>query len=188
MRKVIALEHMSLDGFCAGPNGEMDWIVVDNEIFDVVAPITDKADTALYGRITYGMMEGYWPTAASQPDASKHDIEHSNWYNAVTKIVCTKTLKNDAPPNTRFIGENIPQEIERLKAQPGRNILLIGSLSVAQLLSAHGIIDEYWINVNPVVLGQGTPLFQQTDRLNLRLIESRTFKAGVTTLHYETVR
>jgi len=134
------------------------------------------------------MMEGYWPTAASHPNATRHDIEHANWYNSVTRLVVTQTMKNDARPGTRFISDNVPQEIERLKTLPGKNILLIGSLSVAQLLSAHHVIDEYWINVNPVILGQGTPLFKQTDRLNLRLIESRTFKAGVITLHYETIR
>jgi len=188
MRKVIALEHMSLDGFCAGPHGEMDWIIVDHDIFGIVSPITNEADTALYGRITWSMMESYWPTAATHPNATRHDIEHADWYNAVTKLVVTKTIRNDARTNTRFLNDNIPQEIERLKTQPGKNILLIGSLSVAQLLSAHHLIDEYWINVNPVVLGHGTPLFNQTDRLNLRLIETRTFKAGVITLHYETVR
>ena len=82
--------HTSLDGFVAGPNGEMNWIYVDDALFDFVATMTDKADTALYGRVTYEMMQGYWPTAGDQPDASKHDKEHSAWYNKVPKIVFIK--------------------------------------------------------------------------------------------------
>lgn len=76
MRKVIVLEHVTLDGFVAGPNGEMDWISLDDKMFDDVGHFTDDADTALYGRVTYQMMEGYWPTAGDQPGASNHDIKH----------------------------------------------------------------------------------------------------------------
>ena len=76
MRKIISFMHVSLDGFVAGPNGEMNWIKVDEEIFDYVGKRIGESDTALYGRVTYDMMEGYWPTAGDGPDASKHDIEH----------------------------------------------------------------------------------------------------------------
>jgi dihydrofolate reductase len=93
MRKLIFFMHTSLDGFVAGLNGEMDWIKVDEAMFDFIGTMTDQADTALYGRVTYQMMESYWPTAGEQPNASKHDIEHSRWYNKVTKIVLSKTIK-----------------------------------------------------------------------------------------------
>ena len=83
MRKLIFFMHTSLDGFVAGLNGEMDWIKVDDAIFDFVGTMTDQADTALYGRVTYQMMESYWPTAGEKSNASKHDIEHSIWYNKV---------------------------------------------------------------------------------------------------------
>ena len=114
--------HISLDGFTAGPNGEMDWIQVDDEMFDYAGRQTDLADTALYGRITWQMMESYWPTAANQPNASKHDIQHSRWYNSVTKIVISKTIKDKNIPRTRFISENVSGEIKKLKQQPGKNI------------------------------------------------------------------
>ncbi len=79
--------HVSLDGFVCGPNGEMDWIKLSDDLWDHVKSITDRADTALFGAVTYKMMEGYWPTAAQQPNATKHDIDHSNWVNNIQKVV-----------------------------------------------------------------------------------------------------
>ena len=87
MRNLIFFMHTSLDGFVAGLKGELNWVNVDDEIFDFVATMTDKADTALYGRVTYEMMQSYWPNAGKQPNASKHDKEHSAWYNKVSKVV-----------------------------------------------------------------------------------------------------
>jgi len=80
MRTIISFMHISLDGFVAGPNGEMNWIKVDEEIFDHIGKRISESDTALYGRATYEMMENYWPAAGDEPGASKHDIEHSKWY------------------------------------------------------------------------------------------------------------
>ena len=93
MKKIISFMHISLDGFVAGPNGEMNWIKVDEEIFDYVGKRIGKSDMALYGRVTYQMMENYWPTAAEKPNASKHDIEHAKWYKKVHKVVLSKTMK-----------------------------------------------------------------------------------------------
>lgn len=189
MRKVILLVHTSLDGFCAGPKGEMDWITVNDEIFEAVGHITDDADTALYGRTTYGMMEGYWPTAASRPNATQHDVQHSNWYNAATKVVFSTTMAGSNRPDTHVISNNIPQAIAHIKKQPGKNLLLIGSISIAQYFTAHQLIDEYWINVNPVILGGGLPLFKSpAQRIGLRLLEAKPDKSGVVTLRYETNR
>jgi dihydrofolate reductase len=89
--------HTSLDGFVGGPNGEMDWIDVDDEMFEYAGQRTREADTALYGRVTYQMMESYWPTAGDQPTATKHDIEHSKWYNSVAKVVVSRTMKGEMP-------------------------------------------------------------------------------------------
>ena len=86
--------HISLDGFVAGPNGEMDWIKVDEELFDHVGQRIREGDTALYGRVTYQMMEAYWPAAGEEPNASKHDKEHSMWYNKAHKIVISNTMKD----------------------------------------------------------------------------------------------
>src|SRR5215212_2707551 len=151
MREVILLMHTSLDGYVAGPNGEIDWIVFDEELADEVGKITESADTALYGRITYEMMESYWPTAGESPTATKHDIEHSNWANNALKIVFSKSLKKTNWKNTRIISDNITEEIAEIKKQPGKNLLLIGSASITHFFVKHNLIDEYWINVNPVI-------------------------------------
>src|SRR5258705_10414437 len=103
MRSLIFFMHTSLDGFVAGPNGEMNWIKVDETIFDFVATMTAQADTALYGRVTYEMMQSYWPKAGEEPNASKHDIEHSNWNNKVSKVELSRTILETELPNTKVI-------------------------------------------------------------------------------------
>ena len=185
MRKLIFFMHTSLDGFVAGLNGEMNWIKVDEAIFDFVGTMTDQADTALYGRVTYEMMESYWPTAADKPTATKHDIEHSQWYNKVSKIVLSGTLKETGLLNTRVFGENIGENINRIKQQDGKNIIIFGSPSASNSLLKMGVVDEFWIFVNPVLLGQGMPLFKDiTESVQLTLVETRAFDNGVIALHY----
>src|SRR6266550_7411877 len=115
MRKIVLFMHTSVDGFVGGANGEMDWINVDEEMFEYAGKETDEADTALYGRVTYEMMESYWPTAADQPTATKHDIQHSRWYNSVRKIILSRTMRGENLKNTTIIEENIPNEINKLK-------------------------------------------------------------------------
>jgi len=178
--------HASLDGFVAGPNGEMDWINVEGEIFDYAADRTEEADTALYGRITYQMMDAYWPTAAQQPNASKHDIEHSNWYNRVTKIVLSTTMKGKNITNTKIISDDLSGQIQELKKQKGKNILMFGSPSAAHSLMQLDLIDDYWVFVNQVLLGTGIPLFKGiAKRQHLKLVSSHEFSSGVVCLHYE---
>ena len=111
MRKLILSMNTSLDGFVGGPNGEIDWIHVDEELFDYAGMLTDQADTALYGRVTYQMMESYWPTAGDQPNASKHDLQHSRWYNSVVKVVVSNTMKGRNIANTQIVSDNIGEQI-----------------------------------------------------------------------------
>src|SRR3989338_8918822 len=115
MRKLILFMHTSLDGFVCTFKKEMNWIHVDDEIFDYGGRLIDQADTALYGRVTYQMMEAYWPTAADRPNASKHDIEHSHWYKKAVKIVLSKTMGDNHKPNTQVMSDNIPEQIQKLK-------------------------------------------------------------------------
>jgi dihydrofolate reductase len=186
MRNVILLMHVSLDGFVAGPNGEMDWIRFDDQLVDDVAELTDTADTALFGRVTYQMMAGYWPTAADSPDATKHDIDHARWVNQAPKLVFSRTLKSAEWQNSRIVRDNFPEEIARLKAQPGKNLLMIGSTTTAHTFMQLGLIDEYRINVNPVVLGSGSPLFAEIkDTINLQLVSAKAYASGVVGLHYQ---
>ena len=142
MRRLVFFMHTSLDGFVAGPKGELDWININEEIFDFVSTMTDKADTALYGRVTYEMMQSYWPTAGEKSNASKHDKE---------------------------------------------NILIFGSPAASHSLLSQGLVDEFWLFVNPVLVGQGIPLFKGvTEIIPLTLLETKIFSCGVIALHYET--
>ena len=189
MRHLIFFMHTSLDGFVAGINGEMNWIKVDEAIFDFVGTMTDKADTALYGRVTYEMMQNYWPTAGEEPNASKHDKEHSAWYNKVAKVVLSKTLSEKGLDNTTVISDQLAENISKIKKQDGKNILIFGSPGASHSLMSQGLIDEFWLFVNPVLLGQGIPLFKNiTEITKLKFIETKTFSCGVIALHYETIR
>ena len=186
MRKIISFMHVSLDGFVAGPNGEMNWIKVDEEIFDFVANRISEGDTALYGRVTYEMMEGYWPNAGKQPNASKHDIEHSQWYGKTHKIVLSRTMNKEGLNNTTIISSDLVNNINAIKTQEGAaEILLFGSPSATHALMAENLIDGYWLFVNPIILGEGIPLFKNIrQKTNLQMMSTRRFTSGVTELNY----
>jgi dihydrofolate reductase len=186
MRKIVLFMHTTLDGFAAGPNGEMDWIHVDDEIFDYAGNQTDDADAALYGRVTYQMMDAYWPTAGDQQGASKHDIKHSQWYNAVDKIVLSHTLEGNNVKRTTVIRDNIHEQITKIKHQSGKNILIFGSPTAVQSLLRENLIDEFWFFVNPVVLGKGISFFDgAVERVNLKLVSNHVFSSGVVCLQYK---
>lgn len=189
MRKIISFMHISLDGFVAGPNGEMGWIKVDEEIFDHVGKRISEGDTALYGRVTYQMMENYWPAAGSKPAASRHDIEHSRWYNKVHKLVLSKTMQETGLVNATIINDNIADRIHEIKQQPGNEILLFGSPTATHSLIQLNLIDGYWLFVNPIILGQGIPLFTGIkEKIKLKLLTTRPFACGVTELNYTVDR
>lgn len=185
MRKVISFMHISLDGFVAGPNGEMDWIKVNEEIFTHVGKRISEGDTALYGRTTFQMMESYWPTAADKPDASQHDIEHSKWYSQVRKIVLSTTLNETDFTNTKIIRGNLAKEINAIKQDGESEILVFGSPKATHALMQENLIDGFWLFVNPVVLGKGIPLFTNIrEKINLKLLNTKPFSCGVTELNY----
>lgn len=176
---------MSLDGFVAGPNGEMNWIKVDQEIFDHVGIRVAQGDTAMYGRVTYEMMQGYWPTAGDAPDASKHDKEHSTWYKQVHKVVLSTTMNAEGLTNTEVISDDLAGRINEIKQRPGSDILLFGSPRATHALIKQNLIDGYWLFINPIILGNGIPLFESIDRqtkLTLRGIHQ--FSSGVVAMDY----
>ena len=177
--------HISLDGFVAGPNGELNWAKVDEEIFDHVGKRISEGDTALYGRVTYQLMESYWPTAADKPTASKHDIEHSKWYSKVHKVVLSKTIKDAGLTNTKIISDNVSDRINEIKKSGDKDILLFGSPTATHSLIQLNLIEGYWLFVNPIILGQGIPLFADIKaKTKLKLLSTRQFTSGVTELDY----
>ena len=190
MRKIISFAHISLDGFVAGPNREINWVKVDEEIFDHVGKRISQTDTSLYGRVTYQMMEGYWPTAGNNARATKHEIEHSKWYSKVHKLVLSKTMKGASLANTTIISDNLANEINEIKQGPGSEILVFGSPTATHSLIQKNLIDGYWLFVNPIILGQGIPLFvdinpdSYRDKIKLKLLTTRQFTSGVTELNY----
>jgi dihydrofolate reductase len=134
-------------------------------------------------------MESYWPTAAEQPNASPHDHAHSRWYKTAGKIVLSKTLLEKNHPDTQIISSNLSDEISKLKHSAGSEILVFGSPTATHALMEENLIDEYWLFINPILLGQGIPLFKNIqDRTALTLVKSKNFASGVVCLHYEVKR
>ncbi|MFG1704883.1 dihydrofolate reductase family protein [Nonomuraea sp. M3C6] len=182
MRKIIYWVHTSVDGHIDGPKGEFDWPVMGEELSAYSDALTDRVDTLLYGRGVWEGMVAFWPTAESVSD-HPHVLRYAPIWRGTPKIVFSTTLK-EADWDTRILSEI--EEIAELKRQPGKDLLLTGGSRLAAALTDHGLIDEYHIAVHPVVLGGGKPLFlPREDRLNLRLVESRTCDAGVVVMRYD---
>lgn len=192
MRKIVSFVHMSLDGFVASADegmASLGWINLSDEMFGYIEQRILQTDTALYGRVTYQMMESYWPTAAEQPNASPHDRAHSRWYKAARKIVLSNTLSEKNRPDTHIISSNLNEEISKLKHSAGTEILVFGSPSATHALMAENLVDEYWLFVNPILLGKGIPLFKNIrNRTALTLVKTKSFESGVLCLHYEVKR
>jgi dihydrofolate reductase len=190
MRKVILSMMMSLDGFIEGPNGEMDWLPPFNDeekwkdIHEEMWTQLNSTDTILLGRITYQIWEEYWPAVAKNPSSIKNDLKFSQYVDKTQKIVFSKTLKKVNWKNTRLISKNIAEEILKIKEQSGKNIVLAGGANIAQTFMNLRLIDEYIINVHPVILGKGKPLFKNiTDRHKLILIGSKIYNSGMVGLY-----
>ena len=186
MRNVISFMHVSLDGFTTGPNGELEWVVVDEELETSVDGLFKTVDTALYGRVTYLGMESYWPTVLTDPSARPRDLEHARWVDNVSKIVFSRTLSRVTWKHARLVKDQIAEEIKSLKQQPGLDLMIFGSPGLTHTLMHMGLIDEYRIFLNPIVLGSGIPYFRDIkDTTNLKLVEAKTFHSGVVGLHYQ---
>ncbi len=192
MRKVVSFVHVSLDGFVASTDEglhSLGWISISDDLFEYAEQRIQQTDTALYGRVTYQMMESYWPTAADKPNPTQHEIDHSRWYKNARKIVLSKTLPEKNHTNTKIISSHLSDEITKLKQGAGSEILMFGSPTATHALMAENLIDEYWLFVNPILLGRGIPLFKNIkDRTALTLVKSKIFASGVVCLHYEVKR
>jgi dihydrofolate reductase len=188
MRRLALLEHLSLDGFLAGPNGEMDWIHVDDDLFAFVNQIFHTADTAIYGRVTYDMMNSYWPTAGDAPGASVHDVEHSRWLDEASILVVSQSLQEPVAWGNRGKTAQVVRSVDAIaeaKAQQGQDLVAIGSARLAQSLVQRGLVDDYWLFINPIILGGGMSLFSERDEAQkLELVDTRRFGGGVVSLRY----
>ena len=184
MRKIILMMSVSLDGFFEGPDRQLDWQLVDAELHGHFNEWLATAGAFLDGRVTYELMAGFWPTADQDPAATATVIEFAAIWRDMPKIVYSRTLEQ-AGWNATIVRDVVPAEILDLKAQPGGDLVL-GGANLAASFIRHDLIDEYRFYVQPVVIGQGRPLFQAPDvRINLRLAETRAFGSGVVLLRYE---
>lgn len=183
MRKVIAAINMTLDGFC-----DHTALIADDEIHQHYNELLSNTGTLLYGRITYQLMESYWPSVVKDPTGNKPIDEFAVLIDVIPKIVFSRTLETVNWKNTELKHEIIKEDILELKQQPGKNIL-VGSRSLILALMQLNLIDEYQISVQPIVLGSGLPLFKNIrDRVDLKLLKTKIFACGAVTLYYEPTK
>ncbi len=184
MRKIIYMMMVSLDGFVAGPHGENDWPIIDEELHTFVNDQQQAIDIYLYGRRMYQLMARDWPPLESDPSMPGYILEFARIWKAMPKIVFSKTLDR-VEWNSRLALGSVAEEAARLKAQPGKD-MAVGGADLASTFIRHGLIDEYRLFVHPVVVGGGTPYFPpQDDRLALKLVDTHTFSSGVVYLCYQ---
>ena len=192
MRKIIMMNWVSVDGFFAGPNGEIDWMVRDPEVDQALrepAPGQPRlesqgSDTMLLGHTTYSLFENSWPQIATDPNAPEALHKMAEEVNRMTKIVFSQTRPGVTWENSKLVRGNLIEEVKKLKQSDGSPILIFGSGTIVQQLSKEKLIDEYLLVVTPVVLGKGKPLFKDVEKLNLTLVHARPFKSGNVLLRY----
>lgn len=190
MRKLTFSMLTSLDGYVDGPNGQ-DWVIADDELHAFAAAQFRSADMLLFGRVTYELFVGYWPTAAADPASTAGMIDFANAINdeRLGKIVCSRTLSTAAwgPQPVRLIRELTPADILDLKQKSGKNIVIAGA-SIGSALARWGLVDEVEQLVHPVVLGSGKPMFSSLlAPIQLKLLRTHTFGSGVVVLTYQPV-
>lgn len=187
MRKIVAFEHVTLDGFASSGRGmgfEWTFRAYSDELTGYAAHVQADFDTVVYGRETYLGMYGYWSNQPTE-ESSPYERKHATWVNAVDKIVCSTTLPSADWNNTRLVRENLTEEFTRLKAEQGGTIAIYASPKLVHSFLDLGLVDEFRLFVHPVVIGSGTPLFHDKAALDLDLTESKTFGSGAVYLRYQ---
>jgi dihydrofolate reductase len=184
MRRIVLQMSVSVDGYMEGPNRELDWHLVDDEVHGHFNEVLAKMGAFLSGRVGYELMAGFWPTADEDPASTAPMVEFARIWRDMPKIVYSRTLER-ADWNTTVVREVVPEEVMALKAQPGGDLAL-GGADLAASFMRHDLIDAYRLYVHPVAIGRGKPLFPASDqRIGFRLAETRTFGNGVVLLHYD---
>ena len=186
MRKLIVSMNVTLDGYVAGPNCELDWHFKSwtSEMADTLCEELGKADTILLGRVTFSAMARYWPSRMMDSRHPREDILFAEMMNRYRKIVFSRTLATADWCNAKLLNGDLLREVALLKKQPGKNIMIYGSRSVVAALMQARLIDEYQMWVHPVALGRGKPLLQNADILQLRMWRTKTFSSGVVLCYY----
>lgn len=180
MRKLIIWDMVTVDGFFEGPDRDISWFVFEDELETYIRKTQENADTLIFGRATYEMMAAYWPSEQGWI---------ADFMNGIEKVVFSRTLKSANWQNTKLFTGNVAEEVSKLKARDGGDIFVFGSADLTATLMQHGLIDEYHLGINPVILGTGTPLFKGgPNRIPLKHLETRTLKSGVVILHYAPER
>ncbi len=180
MRKIIAAMNLTLDGYCDHTAG-----IVDDEIHEHYNELLRNADTMIFGRITYQLMESYWPSVVEKPTGNKATDSFGELIDDISKIVYSRTLESVSWKNTQLMREIVKDDILALKKQEGKNIL-VGSPSIIVALTNLNLIDEYQLNFQPIILGKGLPLFKNiTDRIDLKFLKTKAFGCGPVLHYYE---
>ncbi len=180
MRKLKLQVQMTVDGYIAGTNGEMDWTAQDwdNELVKYVTEITEPIDCIVLGR---KLAQGFIPHWASHPEEAGADI-----FNRTKKVVFTKTLEKSEWDNTVLAKGDLVDEITKLKKQDGKDIIAYGGATFVSALIKHGLIDEFHLFINPTAIGKGMSIFKELDnKQNLKLVKSTSFDCGIVVLNYE---
>jgi dihydrofolate reductase len=184
MRKLIAAINMTLDGFC-----DHTAMIADEEIHQHYNELLSNAGTLIYGRTTYQLMESYWPSVVKDPTGNKPMDEFAVLIDNISKIVFSRTLKDVSWKNTELKKEVVKEEVLELKQKEGKSILVGSPSLIVALTQLEDLIDEYQLGVQPTVLGSGLPLFKNIkDRINLKLLKTKTFGCGAVTLYYEPTK
>ena len=185
MRRLNVFNLMTLDGYIAGENGDISWHNVDQEFQELANAASTSGNTLLFGRVTYELMERFWPTE----EALRTDPVVAAGMNRSEKIVFSRTLEKATWSNTRLIKDDMVGEVRRLKQGSGNDLTVLGSGSIVAQLAQEGLVDEYQVLLNPVALGRGKTMFEgMKQKLILRLTETRKFGNGNMLLKYEPVR
>ena len=184
-RNLIYSMGVSLDGFIAGPGGEIDWSAPDEELHRFHNRQMRELGAHLCGRRLYEVMV-YWETADQSPSVTEHELEFASIWKSTPKVVFSKTL-DKVEGNARLVRDGVAEEVARLKEQPGKD-LAVGGAGLASTLMKLGLVDEFGLFLSPVVLGGGTPYFPGLEaRINLELVETRTFGSRVVYVRYRRV-
>ena len=184
MRRLIVDTITSLDGYFTSPRNEIDWFGFDDDEWKWSVDINRRADTMLYGRVTYEGFREFWPTPA--PKSMGVDPTLIQQLNTFQKVVFSRTLSKAAWKPATLVRGSPSEAVSKLKRKPGKDMVAVGSGTLVGSLLRAGLIDEYYVRVRPIILGMGRPIFVDPDgRHSLKLVSAKTFKSGVVGLHYE---